>query len=192
MNHREPTSARQRAGVALPWLALLLLHSLASNYAWSRPVLPPLHVTCAPAPTPYLAALGSPALRFQEAAPLPEIIKRPVIAPKEPLVAEKPSPNSVSVQNPPAAVSSSEATRASVDNPPAQETETEAAAPKRTPPAILPDENHPQARPEDFLPFFQIPAGKPGEATVIVPVPRAPAAPASLPLSSATYTQTPR
>ena len=31
--------------------------------------------------------------------------------------------------------------------------------------------------PEDFLPFFQIPAGKPGEATVIVPVPRAPAAP---------------
>jgi len=66
------------------------------------------------------------------------------------------------------------------------------AVEKAAPLAILPDELHPQVRPEDFLPFFQIPgaATGPGDVTLVVPVPRNPPAPPTQPTSSATYTQT--
>jgi hypothetical protein len=54
--------------------------------------------------------------------------------------------------------------------------------------SILPDDTHPTTRAEDFLPFFQFPAG--GDVTVVVPASAAkPAAPGQLPVSSATYQQ---
>jgi hypothetical protein len=66
-----------------------------------------------------------------------------------------------------------------------------AASPeKRAPLSILPDEMRPQVRPEDFLPFFQIPGahGNP-DVTVAVPVQAQPAQPPPQ-TSSATYLQT--
>ena len=64
---------------------------------------------------------------------------------------------------------------------------------KVTPP-ILPDEIRATVRPEDFLPYFQIPgsARRADDVTLLVPVPRVPNAQGSLPSSSATYTQTPK
>ena len=63
---------------------------------------------------------------------------------------------------------------------------------KSAPSAILPDEVRPQVRPEDFLPFFQVPgsATQPGDVTLVMPVPRSVPTPPALPPSSATYTQT--
>jgi hypothetical protein len=68
------------------------------------------------------------------------------------------------------------------------------AGPK-PPAAILPDDTRPAVRPEDFLPFFQVPgaAKSAGEVNVIMPanaLTTPPAAP--LPRSSATYTQSPK
>jgi hypothetical protein len=58
----------------------------------------------------------------------------------------------------------------------------------------LPDDTRPTIRPEDFLPYFQIPgsARHPADVTLLVPVPSAAPAPASLTPSSATYTQSPK
>lgn len=65
----------------------------------------------------------------------------------------------------------------------------------KTPPAILPDDLRSTVRPEDFLPYFQIPgsAQNPGDVTLLVPaLPKNAPAPATIPASSATYTQTPK
>lgn len=67
----------------------------------------------------------------------------------------------------------------------------EASVPAREPTPILEDQLRPRVRAEDFLPYFQIPAEHPGEASVIVPIPRG-TTPSPLPTSSATYTQSPR
>lgn len=71
-----------------------------------------------------------------------------------------------------------------------------AAAPAKAPPAaILPDDTRPSVRPEDFLPYFQVPgaAKSANEVNVIMPANIfTPPAAAPLPPSSATYTQSPR
>jgi hypothetical protein len=53
---------------------------------------------------------------------------------------------------------------------------------------ILPDDARPQARPEDFLPYFQIPVNQ-SDVNLIVPAARTPSVPNNLPYSSATYRQ---
>ncbi len=199
MNQREPTSAPFGAGQALPCLALLLLTLLAGVRGWSRPTLPPRtasHIQ------PYLVALGAPPLRFDELTPPPDLVTRPPAgAPPQPVeVADVANPltnttaapavPTADVMAPPVAASNVPVVPGPVVEPAAVDSEP-AVAPTRTPPPIIPDELRPQARPEDFLPFFQIPSPA-GDATVIVPVPRAPATAAPLPPSSATYTQTPR
>jgi hypothetical protein len=72
------------------------------------------------------------------------------------------------------------------------ETETATSTPSRSPRPILADDTRPEARPEDFLPFFQIPVTQPDDVNVIVPGARAPGALSPMPYSSATYRQTPR
>jgi hypothetical protein len=147
---------------------------------------------------PYLVALGAPPLRFQEPASTADLAVRPPkpIAVRPP-IADALAENSSTIPAPLIEEQSSLSITPTLTHPrDANDTfESEAiteSAPTRTPRPILPDEMRPQARPEDFLPFFQIPAAQPGDVNVIVPVPRAPAAPSSLPRSSATYTQTPR
>lgn len=183
------------AGQALPWLALALLPFFAAARAWSRPT------EGAPTTTsesqPYLAIIGAPSLRFEEAAPPPDLVTHPAAAaPPHPALADEPNlnPPAPAVQAAPAPHPASAPVRASTDSaqPTTSSNETsDTPAPAPTPRPILPDEIRPQARPEDFLPFFQIPSAQPG-VNVVVPVPRAPAAPGPLPPSSATYTQTPR
>lgn len=195
MNHREPTSVPKGPGWTLSCLALLL-PLLSGAPAFARPLLPTQAGLTRP--KPYLVAHGAPPLRFHEPAPAAGLVIRPPIpgASRPATVDTTVDENLESISAPLSGES------ISFPNPSPLENESEihdpiepeglTSAPHRTPRPILPDEMRPQARPEDFLPFFQIPAAQPGDVNVFVPAPRAPAAPSSLPLSSATYTQTPR
>jgi hypothetical protein len=195
MNHREPP--HQAAGIrrALRYVSLLLLPALAPksvsgghsrtgsnagavlNLRSAEPVL-----------LPYLAVLGPPPLRFAAASPPPDLTVRPAAA--APLV-----PTSATTDSTPAPAASVEpkstpslaANSASIESP----ASADHAAPSPTkapPPSILPDDARPAIRPEDFLPYFQIP-GQPGGVNLLVPVPRDAPGSAPLPPSSATYTQ---
>jgi len=204
MNQREPTTAPQGVGQALPCLALLLLPLLMAQRAWSRPVRLPVG-NIGQISQPYLSAIGAPLLRFAEAAPPPDLAGRPAAAggPPHPAAAEEPETDT-SIANPQRRKTGvTPPARADVmieptPNPPGTIAEparkpapgsTDAPAPEtRTPPPILQDELHPQARPEDFLPFFQIPSTHSGDNSTVAE----PRTPAPLPPSSATYTQTPR
>lgn len=195
MNHREPTSVPQGPGRTFPCLALLLLPLLSGDPASARPLHP--HQAGLTQQKNYLVALGAPPLRFQEPAPAAALAIRPPIpgAPRssEPDLADE---NSESPLAPLSQESFALSTPSplpldnAIDEP--ADPEIPEIAPARSPRPILPDEMRPQARPEDFLPFFQIPAAHPDDVTVFVPAPRTPAAPSSLPTSSATYRQTPR
>jgi hypothetical protein len=150
---------------------------------------------------PYLPKLGAPRLRFQEATPPPDLVTRPA-AGAPPVPPLSPTESTVAIANAEAA-RSAPATDPPPDPPPS------AAAPATTGPAasapageapakpvpapILPDNVRPAVRPEDFLPFFQIPgAGRnPAGVSVLAPVPPGVPPPASLPASSANYRQTP-
>lgn len=189
MNHREPTSVPPGTGQALPCLALLLLPLLALNRAWSRPNLSaavPMTV-----PGGYLIAVGAPSLRFQEATPPPDLVMRPpASAPPKVASGDSASRPDVLLYTPEvtsATVPGMVATEKASSNHP-EETSAEEI---HVPPPILRDELQHQARPEDVLPYFQIPA-QGGNLDVIVPVPRSPRSAAPLPQSSATYTQSPK
>lgn len=122
---------------------------------------------------PYLAVIGPPLLRFEEALPPPDLSARPPGgAPPKPLVKLMeadviPAP----MVQPKVVVSLSAAP---------QPAKIEIiAAPKPPPaPSILHDDVQGQVKPEDFLPYFQYP-GSSNQAP----------APQPLPPSSATYIQ---
>lgn len=143
-------------------------------------------------PVPYLIAHGAPALRFERPTPTPDLSTRPVAAaPPNPALTLT---ESTVAQANLAAVQPA-LPRAQTDQPPPEAPAKYAPPPTRKPPpAILPDDTRPTIRPEDFLPFFQIPGSAPstGGASVIVPVPMSPPAGITPPPSSATYTQTPK
>lgn len=173
-------------------LSLLLLPAITPSRVHALPRRP--QITFAPRVAeqpPYLSVNGAPPLRFM-AAPAP--VKHVALAP---VSAETPD-GTVTTALP----TSTPAASNSVTSPALTEalTRGEAAANKEpAPPAkpaapILPDDARPIVRPEDFLPYFQIPgsARNAGDVTLFVPaVPTAPAA-SPLPASSATYTQSPK
>lgn len=190
MNHHQrllpPGGNRALRSLSLLLLALISQREMQAMPRFRQPktnVAPPL-------PRGYLAAIGAPALRFEEPAPAPT--ERPL------------SPSIVSAPTPiPPAISQETEKAAPVSVPtPSQiedsgiaeaKGEQKPALKNKPSPAIIPDDTRPQVRAEDFLPFFQFPAtGSNGTMNVIVPVPREPASPAALPTSSATYTQTPK
>ncbi len=201
MNQREPTTAPKGAGQALPCLALLLLPLLMAQRAWSRPVRPVGNVGHESAP--YLSSIGAPLLRFADATPPPDVVGRPAAgAPPHPESVEdisEPAASAASAKKKMVVSTSIAPANVMIESTTDAGPETakkpvagngEAPVPETHAPApILQDELHPQARPEDFLPFFQIPSAHPGDTTNTVPVPRTPA---PLPQSSATYTQTPK
>ena len=150
-------------------------------------------------PTPYLPVTGAPPLRFQEVAPPPDLVTQPAAA-APPTPALTPTEASVAQANA-AAARSATITESPEPVAPAPESvepapikATPATPPAKIPAAILPDNARPSVRPEDFLPYFQIPgsAQNPADVTLLVPVPRSAPAPAPLPPSSATYTQSPK
>jgi hypothetical protein len=191
MNHREPTSVPQGMGQALPRLALLLLPFLALSRAGSRPNINTPETLVLP--TGYLLAVGSPTLRFQENAPPPDLVTRPAAsAPPKPPQSESISRPDVLVFTPPPTNNGSLSGAAAEPAASTSELNTEAMPAPHTPAPILRDDLQHQARPEDVLPYFQIPASQSGDVNVIVPVPRSASTPPPLPPSSATYTQSPR
>ncbi len=204
MNQSDQPPMPARVRRALHCLSLVLLPALAPEgvHALPRSRAPRAHSHWQPAePIPYLRATGAPPLRFQEAAPPPDLASRPPGA-APPVPALTPTESTVALEN---------AAAAAVLSPPgsvpaaAGESAVPASAaakaptvttPAKSPPPILPDDVRPTVRPEDFLPFFQIPGAgrRPADVTVIAPANvTSPAATApAIPPSSATYTQSPR
>lgn len=187
MNFCKPTSppARGIVGRALPCLALLLVPSLVIESAWSRQLATAERVLAVQ--TPYLVAIGSPPMRFLAPAPPRDLVSHPPAgAPPQPQLAPPTRPDFVPA-DPPTTI------EPAVAEPPATSdvVATEESAPAKRVLPILVDELRPRVRAEDFLPYFQIPAGQEGDVNLLVPVPRS-SAPAALPTSSATYTQSPR
>lgn len=137
----------------------------------------------------YLLAVGAPELRFQ----------KPIVPSVRPAARLAAASSQADETHPsPAAVVPGETRSAAPEH-----SVNVHVAPDETPPQktrsgpsqrILPDNTRPNARPEDFLPFFRFPAptGQSGKVDVIVPVPADAPSGAPLPPSSATYFQSPK
>lgn len=203
MNHREPPHAPARIGRAglAPALSILLVMMPFGVHAQPRRPLLGAFVGRTAEPIPYLVAAGAPPLRFA-APPLPPE-PAPSAAPavtaasatSEQASGKKPDILSPEMTETVAPAKPSPTLPASATNEtPSNENPENATAPGKSVPPILPDDVRPAVRPEDFLPYFQVPgsARRPATLNVAVPVPPTPPAPAPLPPSSATYTQTPK
>lgn len=197
MNHREPPlSPADTHGEKLGLLlGLLLALATTASHAQTRSYSIALIVP-QPEATPYLLVTGAPPLRFQQvelplhpapSAPAPAATPAPAANPSESAAATgvETKPESVTPTGVPNAVPAAPLPATGPDA---------TTTPAKTPAPILPDEARPTIRPEDFLPYFQIPgtARTPADVTLLVPAPKAPPAPGPLPPSSATYTQTPK
>jgi hypothetical protein len=191
MNQRETTSVPLGAVSALLCMALLPI----TGFARGCPLAGMQSAAMLVQEHPYLASVGAPALRFAEAPPTPEILQRPSLSPA-PVAAASTSdvilPESLSNTQQPTGSAATNPPSTTNAKPSANAAAGEQPAALRTPPPIIPDEVRPRVRPEDFLPFFQIPVSQPGDVNVVVPAARSAPAPATIPTSSATYTQTPR
>ena len=198
MNHREPPHLSAGTRRALHCLSLLLLPAMAPDgvHALPRSNSSQRGNDRRADPLPYLPVTGAPPLRFQEAAPPPDLVARPAAA-APPTPALTPMETSVAQANAAAArsatVSETPATTAPQTAPDASVAKPSGTSPAKAPAPILPDNARPAVHPEDFLPYFQIPgsAQSSSDVTLFVPAPKTPPAPAPLPPSSATYRQTP-
>ncbi len=128
------------------------------------------------ASNPYLGVVGPPPLRFQEPASTLSSLSQAQNPAASAVAALKPEvapPMASAVPAPKASKPSSAADSST-------HTAGQPAAPDASEPAIIPDDMRPRVRPEEFLPFFQLP----GSGASNAPVPNQPA---KLPPSSATY-----
>lgn len=194
MNHSIPPHAPSGLRGAGHWLFLLLLATLVTEGSEGR-TRPRSAGSSRDAldPSFYLPAIGACPLRFAAEPPPPDLSLRqsPAAGPKNP----DPTVADFTPAEPPP-----EATARETEQPgavPVAQSETkpsDAAPAKPAPSPVLRDELRPRIRPDDFLPFFQVPGTSNGRGEVIfsVPAPAVPASPAPLPSSSATYTQTPK
>lgn len=129
-----------------------------------------MHTSKIEAPLPYLAVVGAPPLRF---------LAPPVIAMPDPAERKAKSAGvntSATAEAPQPAASSSAAASKT-----APAVDKGAKQPDTSEPSIIKDELKPQVRPEQFLPFFQLPG--PGS------LPITPGEQPQLPPSTATYRQ---
>ncbi|HEY0967498.1 MAG TPA: hypothetical protein VGD88_08920 [Opitutaceae bacterium] len=189
-------------------LALLLLPALAPGFSRAMPrprvnpgpdaAVQPRHL-----PQPYLRVVGAPPLRFAADAPPPDLVTRPPAAGTPPGLADnhetEPAPSLGNLDNSAPETASTTEVVDAMPVPSVQPADVAPASRMPSTPApsgpapILPDDTRPSLRPEDFLPFFQLPgtSGVSADVTVIAPVPRQAPAPPAQPPSSATYRQTP-
>ncbi len=207
MNQRAPTRMSHRLRQASHCLALLLAPALAPGLSWAVPrtrPAPGLETAVQPrfSLQPYLRAVGAPPLRFAEKAPPPDLVTRPPASgmPPAPDITHEPEVEATTREILELSADSGPTAEFTAIPPPDPSTLPASAqpptepAPDRTEPApILPDDTRSAVRPEDFLPFFQLPGtgNISGNTTVIVPVGRQAPAPGTLPPSSATYRQSP-
>lgn len=177
-------SAYPPRAASVHWAGVRLVLTLLPVVATSAPSVAP-ELSSDAMSRPYLSAIGSPALRFGEAIPPPDLTVRPPAGPPPQLseehsaVTPEVTKQDVTVTAPPPGAA------VEIGTP-----DPSRSAPAKIPAAILPDDTRPKVRAEDFLPFFQFPGNTPanGDVTVVAPVPTAPTA-APLPASSATYRQ---
>ena len=200
MNQREPRHASTAARRAIHCLSLLLLPALLPESMLSggraRAAVGARSERQDTESAPYLPYLGSPPLRYREAAPPHDLAASPpAAAPPLPHLTAVESAVGQANSNAAHGVASNAPADAAVDTP---KTET-STTPKSTPVSILPDTIRPQVQAEDFLPYFLIPDTPRNDASAArppvppsSPVPPDSARPDTLPPSTATYTQTPR
>lgn len=172
-------------------LALTQLFTVATAYAAQQALGIPQTVS-----RPYLATMGAPALRFQDAQPMPPPTVKP-IASGPPIAATAPAEAEVNLANDRAAASTppmpippeAKAAIAAKEPENAEPAAQPAATPKALP--ILPDDTRRKVQSQDFLPLFRFPgsSGSGEDVTVVAPAVPTPPAPGTLPPSSATYRQ---
>jgi hypothetical protein len=194
MNHSKPPHAPAGLRRAGHCLFLLLLATLVTEDSEGR-------TRPRTAGTPrdaldqslYLPAIGAAPLRFAAEPPVPDLSVRqsPAAGPKNP----DPTVADFTPAEPAVTESRSAETAETAAAPVQPDARTSDGTPAKSAPSpILRDELRPHVRPDDFLPFFQVPGSPAGRGDVIfaVPVPAVPASSTPLPASSATYTQTPK
>lgn len=177
-------SAKPPRAAGARWAGVRLALSLLPVVAISAPSVAPEPTM--PSSRPYLTTVDSPALRFSEAIPPPDLTVRPAAgAPPQPVEEHsapliEPATGDVTVLPP-----APKPAEAVVPTEPAK------VVPGKPPAEILPDDTRPKVRAEDFLPFFQFPGSGSanGDVTVVAPVPSSAPSAAPLPASSATYRQ---
>lgn len=200
MKSRNHSTWRVKAARFMRCLSFLLVPALASEVT----PRPRSTSSCATGSTPgadpllpYLLAVGPPPLRFAQALPLPDVSTRPAsAAPPVPAVVEEiAAANAASAKPvgtaPPSPVAPPEASAPEPASVPVAPVET-AKPPARTPPALIPDDTQHETRPEEILPFFQLPGssgGAGGATTIVVPVVPAQPEEMRLPVSTAVYRQ---
>jgi len=191
MNHRELPQVPQGMRWTIHLLVGLLVAALTgmglvNAHAGTR-YSPALGCSAAPS-TGYLPAHGAPPLRFAEVIiPATPAIQLAVEVP----AASKSSANSSS-GSPTSPADHPASADVSVHAPSSSGVTVISSSPEKPAPlSILPDDARRQVRPEDFLPYFQIPGSR-GNPDVTLLVPASLGQPANPPpqTSSATYLQT--
>jgi hypothetical protein len=190
MHYRKPPPHPAGRRRSQQCLSLLILAGMACGSMHALPRAGTCSAAAAPsceteATSQYLSSIGAPTLRLREADAASEFTSH--IAPGIAL------PNG----GPAAAirVDASTAPASEFHHAPAlPQTRTSPCIAQPAPPTNPPDDICLPARSDDFLPPLQSPSGsvQPGGVNIFVLVPRDPTASAMLPLSSATYSQTPK
>jgi hypothetical protein len=194
MNHSKPPHAPAGVRGAAHCFFLLLLATLVTEGSEGR-----TRPRAAGSPRDaleqslYLPAIGAAPLRFAAEPPAPDLSLRqsPAAGPKHP----DPTVADFTPAEPPATEAGAGETEETAATPVHADARPSDATPvKSAPSPILRDDLRPHVRPDDFLPFFQVPGSSASRGDVIftVPVPTTPGSSAPLPASSATYTQTPK
>lgn len=197
MKSRNHSTWRVKTARIMRCLSFLLVPALASEVT----PRPRSTSSCATGSTPgadpllpYLLAVGPPPLRFAQALPLPDVSTRPAsAAPPVPAVVEEiAAANAASAKPvgtaPPSPVAPPEAPAPEPATTLVAPVDTAKPTPAKTPAALIPDDTQHELRPEEILPFFQMP-GAGGAATVVVPVVPAQPEEMRLPVSTAVYRQ---
>ena len=198
MNHCEPPRLRARPTRAFHCLSLLLLPAAALHDACAsisvRLNFPTAIETGKANSLPYLRAVGSSPLRFEEPPPSRDQLLSSTIATTTASSAAAAASADSAAATLIAARLAAQASRES-EEAPVPDATTDPIKPMplqgKTPEPILPDDARPHVLPEEFLPYFRAPGSgkKNPDVTLLVPAPRSVPSPAPLPPSSATYTQ---
>jgi len=126
---------------------------------------------------PYLTVVGAPPLRFEEPVQFPSPAP-PAPAPVAARDSAAPRPSEPAPKGPAQPPAAAQNTLPAPAN--SARSAGQPASPDSAEPSIIPDELRPRVKPEEFLPFFQLPGSR-------APSAPAPDAPPPLPPSTATY-----
>jgi hypothetical protein len=197
MNLREPPHLPVDHRKTLHYVALLLLPTLAPIIALASGRVRTSGQQSARLgdSAPYLQSVGAPPIRFRERSPPPAASPPSSIFGTAIRLEGDATEGAL---NRPDVLLARPAALPDLAPEPAESTApakpvVPAVKPPPPPPSIIPDDTRATVRPEDFLPFFQLPSpsSAPGGVGVVVPMPRSATPAVNLPPSAANYRQTP-